>query len=135
MMRSRNAVEGEIAENPVSMEPQFRWSGPETNQVGRWRHGFYILNAMHACDEKRWFQTIVLLTVTITLLLALLIPQPLNHSGTMLATIHLLPMFLFGIIEAQTAYWPLGSLEGLSCRPSPCRPSLFNAHLHLCSPK
>ena len=62
---------------------------------------------MRACHQERWFQTLVLLTLTVTLLLALLIPQPLNHYGNLLATLHLLPIFLFGIIEAQTAYWPL----------------------------
>lgn len=87
--------------------------------------GFYILSAMRPRHAKRWFQTIVLLTVTVVLLLALLIPQPLSHHGTALATVHLLPVFLFGIIEAQTAYWLLGSLERPSGRPSPCRPSLF----------
>ena len=79
---------------------------------------------MHARQEKRWFRTIVLLTVTVTLLLALLIPQPQNHHGTE-ATILLLPLFLFGIIEIQTASWLPGSLEEPSARPLTCRPSLF----------
>jgi hypothetical protein len=86
---------------------------------------FYILSAMHARQEKRWFRTLVLLTVTVTLLLALLIPQPQNHHGTALATILLLPLFLFGIIEIQTASWLPGSLEEPSARPLTCRPSLF----------
>src|SRR3982074_3977638 len=80
---------------------------------------------MHTRQEKRWFRTIVLLTVTVTLLLALLIPQPQNHHGTALATILLLPLFLFGIIEIQTASWLPGSLEEPSARPLTCRPSLF----------
>ena len=86
---------------------------------------FYILNAMHARQGKRWFRRIVLLIVTVTLLLALLIPQPQNHHGTALATILLLPLFLFGIIEIQTASWLPGSLEEPSARPLTCRPSLF----------
>jgi hypothetical protein len=80
---------------------------------------------MHARQEKRWLRTLVLLTVTVTLLLALLIPQPQNHHGTVLATILLLPLFLFGIIEIQTASWLRGSLEKPSARPLACRPSLF----------
>jgi hypothetical protein len=80
---------------------------------------------MHARHEKRWIRTIVLLTVTITLLLALLIPHPMDHHGTVLATILLLPVFLFGIIEAQTASWPSGSLEEPNARALPCRPSRF----------
>ena len=83
------------------------------------------MSAMPARQEKRWFRTIVLLTVTVTLLLALLIPQPQNHYGTALATILLLPLFLFGIIEIQTASWLPGSLEEPSARPLTCRPSLF----------
>ena len=86
---------------------------------------FYILSAMHAREEKRWFRTIVLLTVAVTLLLALLIPQPQNHHATVLATIVLLPLFLFGVIETQTASRLHGSLEEPSARPLTCRPSLF----------
>ncbi len=82
-------------------------------------------SAMDAREEKRWFRTIVLLTVTVTLLLALLIPHPQTHHGTVLATILLLPLFLFGIIERQTASWLPGSLEEPSARPLTCRPSLF----------
>jgi hypothetical protein len=80
---------------------------------------------MHARQENRWIRTIVLLTVTITLLLALLIPHPVDHHGTVFATIFLLPVFLFGIIEAQTASWSSSSLEEPNARPLPCRPSLF----------
>jgi hypothetical protein len=80
---------------------------------------------MYARPEKRWFRTAVLLTVTATLLLALLIPQPQNHHGIALATILLLPLFLVGTIEIQTAAWLPASLEQPSARPSACRPSLF----------
>ena len=91
----------------------------------RYAHPFYILSAMHAREETRWFRTIVLLAVTVTLLLALLAPQPQSHNGIVLATILLLPLFLFGIVEIQTASWLPGSLEEAGSRPLTCRPSLF----------
>jgi hypothetical protein len=80
---------------------------------------------MHRSPDKKWIRAIVLLTVTITLLLALLLPQPLHHPGIAFTAICLSPMFLFGIIEAQAASWLPDSLEVPNARPSTCRPSLF----------
>lgn len=80
---------------------------------------------MHARQKKTWFRTIVLLTVAVTLLLALLIPQPQNHHAAAFATVLLAPRGLFRIIEIQTALLLPGSQEEPSARPSTCRQSLF----------
>jgi hypothetical protein len=80
---------------------------------------------MRARQRKWWFRRIVLLTVAITLLLALMIPQPLHHHGTTLATFLLLPLFLFGIVETRTASLLPSSIEEPSAQPLTSRPSLF----------
>lgn len=80
---------------------------------------------MQARHTRGSFRTIVLLTVSAALLLALLIPQPQDHHGKVLAAILLLPLFLSGILKVQTASWRPCSLEQQSTRPLSCRPALF----------
>jgi hypothetical protein len=80
---------------------------------------------MRARQKTGWLRTIVLLTVAISLLFVLLIPQLVHHSCSALATIDFLPLIFFGVIQGKSALWPSDSLVGPEARPAPSRAALF----------
>jgi hypothetical protein len=80
---------------------------------------------MQGCRKTSRLRTVILLTVAMTLLLALLIPHAANPSDSALAIVVLLPVFLFGIIQEKASSWPSDALDGPEARPAPCRASLF----------